>query len=212
MISPAGRSVPPGRAGDFAMPEPRRDTLLTIPNLLTLSRLPLAVILFACIAFERWLAALLVFGVASITDWLDGLLARRLNQQSAIGRSLDPLVDKVLTGGAFIYLMQVKDSLLLPWMVTVVVGRELLITGIRGIMEAQGVKFGADWLGKLKMVLQCAVLVAMLAALWLQNAFSLGDDGLKVLRYSQMGLIYAMLLATIASGVRYVVRAGKQWR
>ena len=194
------------------MPEPRRDTLLTIPNLLTLSRLPLAVILFACIAFERWLAALLVFGVASITDWLDGLLARRLNQQSAIGRSLDPLVDKVLTGGAFIYLMQVKDSLLLPWMVTVVVGRELLITGIRGIMEAQGVKFGADWLGKLKMVLQCAVLVAMLAALWLQSEFSLGDDGLKVLRYSQMGLIYAMLLATIASGVRYVVRAGNQWR
>jgi len=194
------------------MPEPRRDTLLTIPNLLTLSRLPLAVILFACIAFERWLAALLVFGVASITDWLDGLLARRLNQQSAIGRSLDPLVDKVLTGGAFIYLMQVKDSLLLPWMVTVVIGRELLITGIRGIMEAQGVKFGADWLGKLKMVLQCAVLVAMLAALWLQSEFSLGDDGLKVLRYSQMGLIYAMLLATIASGVRYVVRAGNQWR
>ena len=194
------------------MPEPRRDTLLTIPNLLTLSRLPLAVILFACIAFERWLAALLVFGVASITDWLDGLLARRLNQQSAIGRSLDPLVDKVLTGGAFIYLMQVKDSLLLPWMVTVVIGRELLITGIRGIMEAQGVKFGADWLGKLKMVLQCAVLVAMLAALWLQSAFSFGDDGLKVLRYSQMGLIYAMLLATIASGVQYVVRAGKQWR
>jgi len=194
------------------MPEPRRDSLLTIPNLLTLSRLPLAVILFACIAFERWLAALLVFGVASITDWLDGLLARRLNQQSAIGRSLDPLVDKVLTGGAFIYLMQVKDSLLLPWMVTVVIGRELLITGIRGIMEAQGVKFGADWLGKLKMVLQCAVLVAMLAALWLQSEFSLGDDGLKVLRYSQMGLIYAMLLATIASGVRYVVRAGNQWR
>ena len=194
------------------MPEPRRDTLLTIPNLLTLSRLPLAVILFACIAYERWLAALLVFGVASITDWLDGLLARRLNQQSAIGRSLDPLVDKVLTGGAIIYLMQVKDSLLLPWMVTVVIGRELLITGIRGIMEAQGVKFGADWLGKLKMVLQCAVLVAMLAALWLQSEFSLGDDGLKVLRYSQMGLIYAMLLATIASGVRYVVRAGNQWR
>ena len=194
------------------MPEPRRDSLLTIPNLLTLSRLPLAVIMFACIAHERWLAALLVFGVASITDWLDGLLARRLNQQSAIGRSLDPLVDKVLTGGAFIYLMQVKDSLLLPWMVTVVIGRELLITGIRGIMEAQGVKFGADWLGKLKMVLQCAVLVAMLAALWLQSEFSLGDDGLKVLRYSQMGLIYAMLLATIASGVRYVVRAGNQWR
>ena len=113
------------------------DRLWTIPNLLTLSRLPLAVVLFACIAYEQWLAALLIFGIAALTDWLDGLLARRLNQMSALGRSLDPLIDKVLTGGAFIYLLPVKDAELLPWMVTVVVGRELLITGIRGIMECR---------------------------------------------------------------------------
>src|SRR5260370_703899 len=196
-ISPAGPSAHPGRRkkvsgtffvkvpDTFIMPEPPRDSLLTIPNLLTLSRLPLSVVLFACIAYERWRAALLVFAVAAITDWLDGLLARRLNQQSAIGRSLDPLVDKVMTGGAFIYLMQVKDSPLLPWMVTVVIGRELLITGIRGIMEAQGVKFGADWAGKLKMVLQCAVLVAVLAVLWLRDR-SLSANFLAILLYVQI--------------------------
>src|SRR5262245_3477390 len=150
------------------------DRLFTIPNVLTLSRLPLAIVLFACIACEQWLAGLIAFLLASVTDWLDGFLARKLNQASALGRNLDPLIDKVLTGGAFIYLMPVKGAELSEWMVTVVVGRELLITGIRGIMEAQGVKFGADWLGKLKMVLQCAVLIATLAVLWLRT-FSLPE-------------------------------------
>src|SRR5947209_5881433 len=104
------------------MSTPSPDRVFTIPNILTLSRIPLAVALFACIAYERWLAALLVFGTAALTDWLDGVLARRLNQMSALGRNLDPLIDKVLVGGAFIYLMPVKAAGLMPWMVTVVVG------------------------------------------------------------------------------------------
>ncbi|MFL5340985.1 MAG: CDP-alcohol phosphatidyltransferase family protein [Gemmataceae bacterium] len=186
------------------------DRLWTIPNVLTLSRLPLAVVLFACISHNWWLAGLLVFGLAAITDWLDGLLARYLDQQSAIGRSLDPLIDKVLTGGAFIYLMPVKDAELMPWMVTVVVGRELLITGIRGIMEAQGMKFGADWLGKIKMVLQCAVLVAVLLVLWLRT-LELSADTVAALHGAQVVLIYTMVAATILSGVKYVAKAARDW-
>ena len=186
------------------------DRIWTIPNILTLSRLPLSVVLFACIAHESWLAGLIVFGVAALTDWLDGLLARRLNQLSAFGRSVDPLIDKVLTGGAFIYLMRVEHSELSEWMVTVVVGRELLITGVRGLMESRGVKFGADALGKIKMILQCVVLVAILAVLWLRT-FDLGPDTVRGLRVTQIVLIYAMLLATIASGVQYLVKAGRNW-
>jgi len=186
------------------------DRLLTIPNLLTLSRLPLAVVLFACIAFEQWLGGLIVFALASLTDWLDGYLARRLNQLSDIGRNLDPLIDKVLTGGAFIYLMPVPDAELMPWMVTVVVGRELLITGLRGIMEAKGVRFGADNLGKLKMVLQCVVLIAILAVLWLRTLSPSGDI-VQVLRGVQLTLIYAMLVTTVASGVQYIARAARLW-
>lgn len=188
------------------MPDPR---LLNVPNMLTLSRLPLSAVLFACIAHEWWLAGLIVFAIASLTDWLDGLLARRLGQQTVLGRSLDPLVDKVLTGGAFIYLMPVPDAGLLPWMVTVVIGRELLITGVRGIMEAQGIKFGADWLGKFKMVLQCVVLVVVLAVLWLRG-FGLSEGTVSVLWAIQVAVTYAMLVATIASGVQYLWRAVKQ--
>ena len=194
----------------MAAPAPH-DHWLTLPNLLTLSRLPLAVLLFVCIANAWWLAGLLVFVLASLTDWADGFLARRLGQLSALGRSLDPLVDKVLVGGAFIFLIPVKESELTPWMVTVVVGRELLITGLRGIMEAQGVKFGADMLGKIKMVLQCAVLIVVLANMWLlkQGWSEPWRQGMWCL---QIGLIYVMLLATVLSGGQYILKAVKQYR
>ncbi len=182
------------------------DRLTTIPNLLTLARLPLAVVLFVCIAQAWWLPGLIVFGIASLTDWLDGFLARKLNQQSALGRSLDPLIDKVLTGGAFIYLIGVPDSEIFPWMVTVIVGRELLITGLRGIMEAQGYKFGADKLGKIKMTLQCVVLVAVLAVLWLRS-MHIEAATIDVLWGVQVALIYAMIIVTVASGLQYIIKA-----
>ena len=186
------------------------DRLLTIPNLLTLSRLPLGVALFACVAYEHWLAGLVIFLLSALTDFLDGYLARLLHQASALGRNLDPLIDKVLTGGAFIYLMPVKHAELSEWMVTVVVGRELLITGLRGMMEAQGVKFGADQLGKLKMVLQCVVLAAILAVLWLRT-LGLDDGTIAILRRVQITLIHVMILATVVSGTQYVVKAVRQW-
>ena len=184
---------------------------LNIPNILTLSRLPLAVVLFACIALEQWLAALIIFVLASVTDWLDGFLARRLNQGTQLGRNLDPLIDKVLTGGAFIYLMRVPGAELSEWMVTVVIGRELLITGLRGIMETQGVKFGADWLGKLKMGLQCATLIAILLMLWLRT-LSLPENVLSGLRIVQLAILYAMLVATVVSGLQYIAKAVKVWK
>lgn len=193
------------------MTPPTPDRLFTIPNLLTLSRLPLAVIMFVCISHGWWLAAVLVFGTAALTDWLDGFLARRLNQLSALGRSLDPLIDKVLTGGAFIFLMPVPEAELAPWMVTTVIGRELLITGLRGIIEAQGVKFGADQLGKLKMILQCVVLVAIPTVLWLRG-LELAVGIMTGLHVTQIVLIYIMLAATILSGVQYIVKAARLWR
>jgi CDP-diacylglycerol--glycerol-3-phosphate 3-phosphatidyltransferase len=186
------------------------DRWLTLPNLLTLARLPLAIVLFVCIAYQWWLAGLIVFALASLTDWADGFFARWLNLQSALGRSLDPLVDKVLVGGAFIFLIPVKGSELAPWMVTVVVGRELIITGLRGIMEAKGIKFGADMLGKLKMVLQCAVLIAVLGILWLQRQ-AWSEPWRPGLWWLQICLIYAMLIATVLSGGQYILKAVRQY-
>jgi CDP-diacylglycerol--glycerol-3-phosphate 3-phosphatidyltransferase len=174
--------------------------VFNLPNGLTLARLGLAIVLFGCISAGWWLVGLLVFIVAAITDWLDGYLARKHGSASAFGRNFDPLVDKVLICGAFIFLLPVRGTDLTAWMVTVVVARELIITGLRSFFESQAANFGADWLGKIKMGLQCAALIAILIVLW--SAESGG-----FLRGVQIGLIYAMLVATALSGLQYLWRA-----
>jgi CDP-diacylglycerol--glycerol-3-phosphate 3-phosphatidyltransferase len=188
----------------------RHPPVWNVPNILTATRLGLAVVLFALITMESWALALVVFIIAAITDWLDGFLARRQGLTSAFGRNFDPLVDKVLVCGAFIFLLPVSAAGLAAWMVTLVVARELVITGLRSFFESQTANFGADWLGKLKMVLQCAALIAIFLALMLrepgwESAFR-PMDGAKVI------LIWAMLAATALSGLQYLWRAAILFR
>lgn len=183
-----------------------RESLWNVPNFLSIVRIPLAVVLFACIVQELWLAGLIVFLVATATDWLDGWWARRYGPLTLVGRNLDPLADKILVCGAFIYLIPVPNARILPWMVTVVVGRELAVTAIRGIVEASGKKFGADWFGKLKMGLQCAVIIGVLLIEW-GRAGGFDRTALNVLEPVQLVLLYAMLAATVGSGVQYLVKA-----
>ena len=114
-------------------------------------------------------SALVVFVVAALTDALDGYFARLLDQGTAIGRQLDPLVDKVIVCGAFIYLLTVPgDTGLAPWMVTTIVVRELLIQGLRSHLEGGGQAFGAKTAGKLKTLVQCLSISAILVVLGLQ--------------------------------------------
>jgi CDP-diacylglycerol--glycerol-3-phosphate 3-phosphatidyltransferase len=183
-----------------APPQSPSAAVFNLPNGLTLARLGLAVVLFGCIAAEWWLTGLIVFVVAAFTDWLDGYLARKHGSASAFGRNFDPLVDKVLICGAFIFLLTIQGAELTAWMVTVVVARELIITGLRSFFESQAASFGADWLGKLKMGLQCAALIAILVVkTW--------GDGNGFLKDIQIGLIWAMLAATALSGLQYLWRA-----
>src|SRR5215831_239934 len=132
---------------------PRRPPVFNLPNQLTAARAGLAVVLFIFIALHWWIACLIVFTLAAITDYLDGYLARKQGLTSTLGRNLDPLVDKILICGAYIFLLPLGDreGWLLPWMVTVVVARELVITSLRSFLETMGARFGADWLGKIKM-------------------------------------------------------------
>jgi CDP-diacylglycerol--glycerol-3-phosphate 3-phosphatidyltransferase len=186
-------------------------SLVNIPNVLSFVRIPLAVALFACIVHQFWLAGLVLFIIACVTDWLDGWWARRYGPLTLVGRNLDPLADKILVCGAFIYLIPVESAGILPWMVTVVVGRELLVTGIRGIVEATGQKFGADWFGKLKMGLQCAVVIGVLLIQWWRAA-ALSTPVLEGLENVQLLLLWLMLAATVGSGVQYIVKAARMLR
>ncbi len=186
-------------------PTPDRAALWNLPNALTLSRLALGVVLFVFIETHLWLGCLLVFALAALTDWLDGYFARRQNLVSAFGRMLDPLVDKVVVCGAFILLLSLPAAQtgLRPWMVVVIVSRELLITGLRGFMEQQGAEFGADLLGKCKMFLQCIVLFALFALLSREDA----DAPANFLWLVRDGLVYAMIVVTALSGLQYLYKA-----
>jgi len=185
---------------------PSRPAVYNLANQLTAARLGLSIVLFALISLEAWLWCVVVFAAAAITDWLDGYLARKQGLASALGRVFDPLVDKVLICGAFIFLLGVPadGAGLRPWMVTVVVARELIITGLRSFLENRNVSFGADWLGKLKMVLQCASLFAIFIALESPKWSEAAGERFATIRD---GLIYAMLGATALSGLQYLWRA-----
>src|ERR1041385_5361330 len=112
----------------------REPPVFNLPNQLTASRLVLGLVLFLFIDWGWWIGCIVIFALAAITDWLDGYLARKQGLVSTLGRNLDPLVDKVVVCGAYIFLLQHEQSGLTPWMVVIVVARELIITGLRSFM------------------------------------------------------------------------------
>ncbi|MFI5456627.1 MAG: CDP-diacylglycerol--glycerol-3-phosphate 3-phosphatidyltransferase [Isosphaerales bacterium] len=142
---------------------PRR--FWNVPNTLTVSRLVLAVCVFVNISSGAYAWALAIFGLAAVTDALDGYFARLLKQDTPLGRQLDPLVDKVIVSGSYIYLATIDGTKVMPWMVTVIVVRELLIQGLRSHLEGKGQPFGARTTGKLKMLVQCLSISAVLLCL-----------------------------------------------
>ena len=196
--------APSATLGDRIAAHP--DLLVNVPNALTISRVPLTVLICTFIEYRVWPAALATFIVAAITDMIDGWWARRFNRTSTFGRVFDPLTDKILIGGAFIFLITEPHSSMTPWMAAVVIGRELLITGVRGYVESLGKKFGADWFGKLKTILQCAWLVAVLLYLTVKDQ-SWASDIERPVEILHIGLLYAMLAATILSGLQYCAKA-----
>ncbi len=156
---------------------------INLPNQITLGRLLLAVVFFACLAqFDARSGHVSVplldvcaalFLVAALSDVLDGYLARKQNQVTSFGRIIDPFVDKILVIGAYIFLAGEgfvghggqKISDVAGWMVVVILGRELLVTSLRGVTEASGQAFGANVYGKAKMLLQSTTVVWILLTL-----------------------------------------------
>jgi len=179
------------------MADTARPRFWNVPNSLTMSRLVMAVVVFMLIAQAYYTAALIVFGLAALTDALDGYLARLLNQATALGRQLDPLVDKVIVSGGLIYLLTVAGTGLAPWMVTAIIVRELLIQGLRSHLEGRGEAFGARWAGKLKTTFQCLAIAAILLSLIIQP----GPAWL----FTRDVVTWLAVILTVYSGLSYLV-------
>jgi CDP-diacylglycerol--glycerol-3-phosphate 3-phosphatidyltransferase len=207
-----------------------------VPNLLTGSRLILAVVFFIMLSFyqyqgrgdlpNHWLLhwAFLTYVIALFTDFLDGYLARKWKTETTFGRIVDPFVDKVLVLGSFIFFAG-KNFIIpevghpnvvktitgvAPGIVVILLSRELLITSIRGASEGSGKSFGAAWSGKVKMGFQSGTILAILIYVnyydWIQLH---AEPYARIVR--DVG-IWGTVAITVYSGVLYVGRAVKMYR
>lgn len=145
-----------------AWPDPFR---MNLPNKLTVSRLVLTLaFLFALLIEFPWhnTVALLLFSAASITDWLDGAIARSRNLITDFGKLMDPLADKILVCSAFIAFIQ--PGYIAAWIVILIVARELAITGLRLLAASKNVVLAAEGYGKHKTIWQLITIIAILAS------------------------------------------------
>lgn len=179
------------------------DKVVNVPNALSAARFVIAILVCWWIEQHWYLAALIAFVIAVSTDWIDGWWARKYNQVTKVGRILDPFVDKIIICGTMIGLVGQPNSGLAPWIATVVVGRELLVTSLRGMIEGKGGDFSAKQLGKWKMVLQCAAVVACLLTLIYATE---SPDWLLWIRFIS---IWGAVLLTVISGVEYMILAAR---
>ncbi len=196
-----------------------------LPNLITIARLVLAVILVVLLgtvdhfrdlieagvltkqdnaAQERLLlnVSVVILGLAAFSDWLDGQIARRWELQTDFGRIVDPFADKVTVCGTFVMLVPLSGSQVSAWMVVVILARELLVDGLRGFAESRGVKFPSMYAGKVKMFVQsiCLGWILLTLANW---------QGLAWAEWTAFALIYATIAITLYSGAGYLFHARK---
>lgn len=150
---------------------------VNLPNYITLTRIfsvpvliwILSSSLFNSVHGQRELLASAVFMAASLTDGIDGYLARRRGQITTMGMLLDPLADKLLIAAAFVTLVQFNPRIVPAWMAVVIIGREFLVSGLRSIAASEGFTIEASNLGKFKMVVQIvSVAAAILDHRWLE--------------------------------------------
>lgn len=177
---------------------------MNLPNSLTLARIflvPLLVVVLLTkfegrmiLGIPKDLVAAGIFGLAALTDWLDGYLARRRRQVTPFGQIMDPLADKLLITAALVSLVQMDAAP--AWMVAIIIGRELAVTGLRSLAQSRGVIMPASPLGKVKMIAQVVTILALL----------LGQGDLTIFRtFGEIGL-WVVVAVAIVSAVDYYRR------
>lgn len=183
-------------------------SVLNIPNILTLMRIAaIPLMVFLLLTGERessfWAAAL--FSAASFTDWLDGFLARRMGIVTVFGKFLDPIADKLVVMAALI--MIIPLGRVPAWMVLVILGREIIITGLRGIASSEGIVIEASELGKFKTIFQIVAIIALLLHYDYRWFFS-SNHTLLHANMHNVGMFYLWIafVITVWSGADYLFR------
>jgi CDP-diacylglycerol--glycerol-3-phosphate 3-phosphatidyltransferase len=185
---------------------------MNLPNSITMSRIVMIPLLLWILSpsfpwqgshGEQEIAASVLFVMASITDGIDGYLARKRNQITTMGMLLDPLADKVMVTGALIALVAYNPQIVKVWIAVVIISREFLISGLRSIASSEGFTIEASDLGKLKTFIQIfSVVSAILAHHWDHWQFGVL---IVPVRWIAITSIYFTVLVSTISVIDYFV-------
>ena len=168
---------------------------MNLPNKLTMMRIILVPVFIVVLMTGHYYISAVIFVVASLTDMLDGKIARKYDLVTDFGKLMDPLADKLLVMSALICLVQLGD---IPgWMAIVILGREFAITGLRTVAASNGVVIAAGWTGKIKTVLQMIAVILILLRNWPFSYLGVPMDQI---------VLWAAVVMTIVSGAEYVIK------
>jgi len=190
------------------MTEDTKNTIINLPNMITIFRIVLVPVLFLLLFFSpgklQSFFAGLVFSVASISDCVDGYLARRMNLVTDFGKFLDPLADKLLVGVALIMMIPLGRVPL--WIVVIILGREVMVTLLRVISLRKGNKgIEASMTGKYKTGFQIAAIIPLLFHYEYNLGLEFFDFSVNF-HVVGMAFLYAALILTIWTGVDYLYK------
>ncbi len=172
---------------------------MNLPNKLTISRIIAVPFFIGCYMTGYYLPAFIIFILASLTDMLDGKIARKHNLVTNFGKIMDPLADKILVYSAFC--LMVEDGSVPGWMLIVILAREFLIAGMRTVAASEGIVIAAGMSGKIKTVLQMIAVPLLL----LNLAVSTTSVG-QIVDIAAQIFLWASLVMTVYSGAEYTLK------
>ena len=189
---------------------------MNLANKLTMLRIflvPLFLIFFAANIPYGTFIATVIFILASITDQLDGYIARSRNQVTNFGKFMDPLADKLLVTAALISLVEMQ---VVPgWAAIIIIAREFAVSGLRTIAASEGVVIAASWWGKIKTVIQIIAILLLLVQVNIHSSAELmayvegNSFALGFITYVPKVMLFLAVLATIFSGIDYFAKNNK---
>lgn len=189
---------------------------MNLANKLTMLRIflvPVFLIFFATDIPYGTFIATFIFIIASITDQLDGYIARSRNQITNFGKFMDPLADKLLVTAALISLVEMQ--IVPSWAAIIIIAREFAVSGLRTIAASEGVVIAASWWGKIKTVIQIIAIVLLLLQVNVEHSTALtnwvasSDLVAMFVNYVPITMLFLAVIATIVSGIDYFAKNGK---
>ncbi len=179
---------------------------MNTPNVLTLIRVVMVPVFMWALLSGFYIVAIVIFAIASLTDHLDGYLARKNNQVTTFGKLMDPLADKILTISALVCLCGMNADFVSPAVVMIIIARELIVTGVRQLAMGEKTVIAASWWGKAKTVSQMAAIIGVMLDLAVPGVLRIGTGFWGAFTF---WLVLVTVVLTVYSGLDYIVKNRK---